>query len=198
MWVPTEIAVTTLNVRVQSCVLISLLLWKLSVYQAYRIFILELTENYNLNANLSKCIMLLRVYHDFLFQTFLHPYKSVYGTVLIDLYGSFSLEESSVSEFSDASSFLRVCSSRKIRDGFISPPLILVSMRASFTLLLSIPRSTRAKAERRNKWSENYSLCESWWVVVGSGTEIRYDFISASRPRYASRASFISFVHVGE
>lgn len=58
--------------------------------------------------------------------------------------------------------------------------------------------SARAKAERRNKWSGNYSLCESRWVVVGSETEIRYDFISASRPRYAPRASFISFVQVEE
>lgn len=98
--------------------------------------------------------------------------------------------------------FSFVCSSRKIRDGYISSAGGKESDPCFYASFIRSPfvhtASARAKAERRNKWSGNYSLCESRWVVVGSGTEIRYDFISASRPRYAPRASFISFVQVGE
>lgn len=82
----------------------------------------------------------------------------------------------------------------------------------ALSLPLSIPRPLarslapgRVKAERRNEWSGNYSLCANlgeWSGLesVGRGraeggggkrvaSEIRYDFISASRLRCAPRAS---------
>lgn len=147
----------------------------------------------------------------FLYRDFLPPHNfpsvriNLYGVVLIDFYGFFQppplsrgkFNSRTLATFSFSLSFLLVSKNTR-RFYFATGDPCFYASSFIRLFLLSIPASTRAKAERRNKWSGNYSLCESWRVVVGSGTEIRYDFISASRPRYAPRASFISFVRVGE
>lgn len=87
--------------------------------------ITELTENYNLSAALSKRATLHR---DFPRRTFPRPRKSsalIFSFKLFSPRGSFGLEESSVTS-SDAFLFRPP---RKIRGGFISPPVILVSTR---------------------------------------------------------------------
>jgi len=84
-------------------------------------------------------------------------------TILIDFYGFFSLEESSVPNFNGASSFLCVCSSRKIRDWlYFAAGNPCFCMRASFALLSSIPLALKRNAEINGRGIIHFANLGEW------------------------------------